>query len=201
MAWKREEESSPEFPARGSREPSPSSDRPPARLGPSVTIRGDLTGEEDLLIEGQLEGEVVVRQHSVTVGPSGRLKADVYGKRVVVEGEVAGSLYGVDEVVIRQAGTVQGSAVSPRVTIESGANFRGQIDMQSESVKKAFARWEAGPSEKQRRSEGGRGSSVSATPPRPPSSPAKSAAGSVKPKSPARSSSATAPPKAAAADG
>ena len=182
MAWKRtEEESSPEFPARGAREPSPPSDRPPARLGPSVTIRGDLTGEEDLLIEGQLEGEVVVRQHSVTVGRSGRLTADVYGKRVVVEGEVAGNLYGVDEVVIRQAGSVQGSAVSPRVTIESGANFRGQIDMQSDSVKQAFARWEAGPSETPRRPEGGRGSSVTAKPP-PPSTPSAKKSPSPTPK-------------------
>lgn len=178
MAWKRiEEESSPEFPARGAREPSPPSDRPPARLGPSVTIRGDLTGEEDLLIEGQLEGEVVVRQHSVTVGRSGRLTADVYGKRVVVEGEVAGNLYGVDEVVIRQAGSVEGSAVSPRVTIESGATFRGQIDMQSESVKQAFARWGSGPSpEKSRRPEGQSGSSVSAKSPPPSASAAKSSA-------------------------
>jgi len=198
MAWKREEESSPEFPARGAREPSPSSDRPPARLGPSVTIRGDLTGEEDLLIEGQLEGEVVVRQHSVTVGRSGRLTADVYGKRVVVEGEVTGSLYGVDEVVIRQAGSVQGSAVSPRVTIESGANFRGQIDMQTESVQQAFARWEAGPSEKQRRPEGQRGSSVSAKPPQPSTSSAKSSP--AKP-SPAKSSPGSPPPKAATAEG
>ena len=189
MAWKRnEEESSPEFPARGAREPSPSSDRPPARLGPSVTIKGDLTGEEDLLIEGQLEGEVVVRQHSVTVGRSGRLTADVYGKRVVVEGEVAGNLYGLEEVVVRQAGSVQGSAVSPRVTIESGASFRGQIDMQSESVKKAFAHWEAGPSESPRRPEGRRGSPVTATRQPPPSSPAKPSPGSP-------------PPKAAAADG
>ncbi len=183
MAWKKsEEESSPEFPTRGAREPSPPSDRPPARLGPSVTIKGDLTGEEDLLIEGQLEGEVVVRQHSVTVGRSGRLKADVYGKRVVVEGEVAGNLYGVDEVVIRQAGSVQGSAVSPRVTIESGASFRGQIDMQPESVKKSFAHWEAGPSEKPKQPEGRRGAADAATPSRPPSSPAKSSSGSATPK-------------------
>ena len=189
MAWKRtEEESSPEFPARGAREPSPSSNRPPARLGPSVTIRGDLTGEEDLLIEGQLEGEVVVRQHSVTVGRSGRLTADVYGKRVVVEGEVAGNLYGVDEVVVRQSGSVQGSAVSPRVTIESGASFRGQIDMQSDSVKKAFARWEAGPPKTQRPLEGRRGSSVPAS--SPPS-----------PNPPASKSPATPPPEAVAAEG
>jgi len=182
MAWKRNvEESSPEFPARGVREPTPSADRPPARLGPSVTIRGDLTGEEDLLIEGQLEGEVVVRQHSVTVGRSGRLTADVYGKRVVVEGEVAGNLYGVDEVVVRQAGSVHGSAVSPRVTIESGATFRGQIDMQSQSVEQAFARWEAGPSEEPRRTEGGRGSSVAAKPPSPSTSAAKPSPGSKPP--------------------
>ena len=181
-AWKRNDEvPAPEFPARGAREPSPSSDRPPARLGPSVTIRGDLTGEEDLLIEGQLEGEVVVRQHSVTVGRSGRLTADVYGKRVVVEGEVAGSLYGVEEVVIKQAGSVQGSAVSPRVTIESGANFRGQIDMQSDSVKQAFARWEAGPSEDKRRPEGRRGSSTTAAAPPPPRSPAKGSPASPPP--------------------
>ena len=120
MAWKRNEaEPSPEFPARGAREPSPSSDRPPARLGPSVTIRGDLTGEEDLLIEGQLEGEVVVRQHSVTVGRSGRLTADVYGKRVVVEGEAAGNLYGVDEVVIRQARTRRSPASRTAARIAS----------------------------------------------------------------------------------
>ena len=141
MAWKRNEmDAPPETPTRGVREPSPRSDRPPARLGPSVTIRGDLAGEEDLLIEGQLEGEVVVRQHSVTVGRSGRVRADVYGKRVVVEGEVAGSLYGVEEVVIRKAGKVEGSAVSPRVTLESGANFRGQIDMNADSVAQAFHR-------------------------------------------------------------
>lgn len=196
MAWKKsEEEASPEFPARGAREPSPSSDRPPARLGPSVTIRGDLTGEEDLLIEGQLEGEVVVRQHSVTVGRSGRLKADVYGKRVVVEGEVAGSLYGVDEVVVRKSGQVQGSAVSPRVTIESGANFRGQIDMQPESVKQAFARWEAGPSKTERRPETGHGSSVTAKRPSPPPSPP------AKSEKPTKDSSGSPPPKAAAAEG
>ena len=197
MAWKRnEDEAPPEFPTRGAREPSPPSGRPPARLGPSVTIRGDLTGEEDLLIEGQLEGEVVVRQHSVTVGRSGRLTADVYGKRVVVEGEVVGNLYGVDEVVIRQAGSVQGSAVSPRVTIESGATFRGQIDMQSQSVEQAFARWETGPSEKSRRPEGGRGSSAAATPPPAPTSPAKPSPGASPGPSPG-----TTPPKAAAAEG
>ena len=131
----------------------------------------------------------MVRQHSVTVGRSGRLTADVYGKRVVVEGEVAGNLYGVEEVVVRQAGSVQGSAVSPRVTIESGAVFRGQIDMQSQSVEKAFARWETGTSEKQRRPEGDRGSSVAAASPPPPSSAAKPSPGS------------SAPPKAAAAEG
>jgi cytoskeletal protein CcmA (bactofilin family) len=189
MAWKRnEDEAPPEFPARGAREPSPPPDRPPARLGPSVTIRGDLTGEEDLLVEGQLQGEVVVRQHSVTVGRSGRVEADVYGKRVVVEGEVTGNLYGVEEVVIRQAGSVKGSAVSPRVTIESGASFRGQIDMQSESVKQAFSRWEAGPPEPQRRAEGQPGSSAAAVSPSPADSQAKPT-----PKAPSR--------KAAGADG
>jgi cytoskeletal protein CcmA (bactofilin family) len=167
-------------------------------LGPSVTIRGDLAGEEDLLIEGQLEGEVVVRQHSVTVGRSGRVKADIYGKRVVVEGEVAGNLYGVDEVVIRQAGQVEGSAVSPRVTLESGANFRGQIDMNSDSVAKAFSRWEAGHPDPRRRPER-RGGTPSPTASAPPPEPSAEDEPAAKPADSAKQAPSAKPPAAESA--
>ncbi|MDH3255662.1 MAG: polymer-forming cytoskeletal protein [Acidobacteriota bacterium] len=109
---------------------------PPARpgaiatLGPSIVIKGDLTGEEDLVIEGRVEGEIRLTKNSVTVGKNGRVKADIYGKRVHVDGEVRGNLYGDQEIVIRASGRVQGNLVSPRVTLENGSKFKGAIDME-----------------------------------------------------------------------
>jgi cytoskeletal protein CcmA (bactofilin family) len=102
-----------------------------AAIGPSISIKGDVVGGEDLLVEGKVEGEIRVKNHSVTVGRSGQVKADVHAKSVVVEGEVFGSLYGQEDVSIRQSGKVQGNIVAPRVTLEDGSTFRGSIDMRS----------------------------------------------------------------------
>ena len=107
-----------------------------ATIGPSISIKGDVVGDEDLLIEGKVEGEIRVKNHSVTVGGSGQVKADVYAKSIQVEGEVLGSLYGQEDASIRQSGRVQGNIVAPRVTLEDGSSFRGSIDMRSpESAK------------------------------------------------------------------
>ena len=128
--WKKTEVSPP-----GS-SPSPAPSAPPARsgpiatLGPSIVIKGDLTGEEDLIIEGRVEGEIRLTKNSVTVGRNGRVRADIHGKRVHVEGEVRGNLYGHDEIVIRASGRVQGNLTSPRVTLENGSKFKGSIDME-----------------------------------------------------------------------
>ena len=100
-----------------------------AVIGSSISIKGDLTGEEDLLIEGRLEGKVELRRHSVTVGKSGHIKADIYGKTITVEGTVEGNLYGEEQLIVRQSGTVRGNIVSPRVALEDGSNFKGSIDM------------------------------------------------------------------------
>ncbi len=99
-----------------------------ATIGPSISIRGDICGEGDLLIEGQVEGGIRLRQHDVTVGRSGRVEADVHGKRICVEGQVKGDLFG-EEVVIRKSGRVEGNATAPRVVLEDGCNFRGEINM------------------------------------------------------------------------
>jgi cytoskeletal protein CcmA (bactofilin family) len=98
-------------------------------IGPSITIKGDLIGEEDLLIEGCVEGKIDFRRHTVTVGKSGRIKADVFGKSITVEGEVDGNLYGEEHLVLRQSSTVRGNITAPRVSLEDGANFKGNIDM------------------------------------------------------------------------
>jgi cytoskeletal protein CcmA (bactofilin family) len=100
-----------------------------AVIGPTVTIKGDLSGEEDLLIEGRVEGKVEFRHHSVTVGKNGRIKADIYGKSIMVEGNVEGNLFGDEQLIVRQSGTVRGNIVSPRVALEDGSNFKGSIDM------------------------------------------------------------------------
>ena len=101
-----------------------------ASLGPSITIKGDLSGGEDLLIEGRVEGQVSVPKHGVTIGKSGRVTADVYSKTIVVEGEVKGNLYGDENVVVRQSGRVEGNIKAPRVSLEGGSTFRGSIDME-----------------------------------------------------------------------
>jgi len=98
-------------------------------IGPTISIKGDLRGEEDLLIEGRVEGKVEFQQHSVTVGKDGQIKADIRGKAITVEGNVEGNLFGEEQLIVRQTGTVRGNIVSPRVVLEDGSNFKGNIDM------------------------------------------------------------------------
>jgi len=103
--------------------------REQAVIGSTISIKGDLTGEEDLAIEGKLEGKIELRRHSVTIGKNGRIKGDIYGKVITVEGTVEGNLYGEEQLIVRQSGTVRGNIVAPRVALEDGSNFKGSIDM------------------------------------------------------------------------
>jgi len=108
---------------------SPAPVREQAVIGSTIFIKGDLTGEEDLAIEGRLEGKIELRRHSITIGKNGRIKGDIYGKSISVEGTVEGNLYGEEQLVLRQSGTVRGNIVAPRVALEDGSNFKGSIDM------------------------------------------------------------------------
>ncbi|MFQ5349697.1 MAG: polymer-forming cytoskeletal protein [Thermoanaerobaculia bacterium] len=131
MAWKRNE---PESPARSAPAPAVRPSRRPgesATIGASIRIKGDLSGDEDLLIQGRIQGQVNLLSHNVTVGPSGRVKADIRGRTIRIEGEVNGNLYGEEEIVIRASGRVQGNLQAPRVTLENGSTFKGSIDMDS----------------------------------------------------------------------
>jgi cytoskeletal protein CcmA (bactofilin family) len=102
-----------------------------ALIGSTIEIKGSIVGDEDLLVEGRVDGKIELRQHSVTVGKCGRIKADIYGRSIVVLGEVDGNLYGEEQIILRQSSNVRGNLVAPRVTLEDGANFRGSIDMSS----------------------------------------------------------------------
>jgi cytoskeletal protein CcmA (bactofilin family) len=99
-------------------------------IGKSVVIKGELNGSEDLTIEGHVEGTIQLKDHVLTIGPNGRIKAQVFAKSVVVLGEVTGNVTASDKVDIRDNGSVDGDIISPRVAIAEGAHFRGSVDMQ-----------------------------------------------------------------------
>jgi cytoskeletal protein CcmA (bactofilin family) len=108
--------------------------KPPAKgehaaIGPSIRIKGDLAGDEDLVIQGQVEGTVSLPDNLLTVGSSGQLNATVSARVIDVEGRVEGDLNGQEQVVLRRAGNVRGNIVAPRVTLEDGCHFKGSIDM------------------------------------------------------------------------
>jgi cytoskeletal protein CcmA (bactofilin family) len=103
-----------------------------ATVGPSINIKGEISGEEDLTIQGRVEGTINLNQNNVTIVRDGCVKGDVCAKIISVEGEVEGDLFGEEKVVVREKGVVRGNAMAPRVNIEDGAKFKGNIDMESE---------------------------------------------------------------------
>ncbi|HEY7213807.1 MAG TPA: polymer-forming cytoskeletal protein [Thermoanaerobaculia bacterium] len=144
MAWKRDDqptsshpEPTPATPPRPAATPSPApvSSEPPRRteratIGPSIFIKGDLSGEEDLVIEGRVEGKVDLKQNNVTVGKNGRVKADIFGRIVTIEGEVDGNVFAREQAILRQSGAIRGNITAPRVVLEDGSRFKGSIDME-----------------------------------------------------------------------
>jgi len=154
--WKRDEAVKPTGPSSG---PAPTPSAPPAaeaartpstpiepqrgmerttvNIGKSVVIKGELSGSEDLTIEGQVDGKIELRQNVLTIGPNGRIKAQVFAKAVIILGEVTGNVTATEKVDIRDNGSVDGDIAAPRVAIAEGAHFRGSIDMQKQGGKPA----------------------------------------------------------------
>jgi len=147
MAWKREEPLRPtNVPVNPAQAPSyspvlsggfdqPQGEQRPmnedlASIGKSIVINGELSGSEDLTVEGQVEGKIELRDHVLTVGSNGRIKAQVSAKAIVVFGQVTGNLTASEKVDIKENGSVDGDIVAPRVAIADGSHFRGSIDMQ-----------------------------------------------------------------------
>lgn len=109
---------------------SRTSDRP-ANIGKSVQINGDLTGNEDLVIEGKLEGKVLLKAHQLTIGANGRIRGEIRAKAVTVVGQLVGNIKADDKVEISASGSMEGDIHAPRIVIVDGANFRGSVDMSS----------------------------------------------------------------------
>lgn len=110
------------------RVPEPTA-RGTAMIGKTITIKGDITGDENLVIEGRVDGTIHLKGNDLTVGQSGKVTANLSANVVRIDGEVNGDIVGVEKVVITKTGKVQGNIVGPRVTLEDGAKFKGSIDM------------------------------------------------------------------------
>jgi cytoskeletal protein CcmA (bactofilin family) len=108
-------------------------------IGKSVVIKGELNGSEDLTIEGHVEGTIQLKDNVLTIGPNGKIKAQIFAKSVIVLGEVTGNVTASDKVDIRDNGSVDGDLISPRVAIAEGAHFRGSVDMQRKAGQNAQA--------------------------------------------------------------
>ena len=117
-------------------------------IGKSVIIKGELNGSEDLTIEGQVEGKIELRQNVLTIGPNGKIKAQVFAKSVIILGEVTGNVTATEKVDIRDNGSVDGDIAAPRVAIAEGAHFRGSIDMQRTGGKAGESKGETRPEQK-----------------------------------------------------
>jgi cytoskeletal protein CcmA (bactofilin family) len=111
--------------------PTTSADRSSgtARLGASLHVKGEITGNEDLAIDGSVEGLVQLEDRKLTIGASARLTADVIAREVVVYGNVKGNLRARDRIEIKKDGSVVGDLTTARIMIEDGASFKGSIEI------------------------------------------------------------------------
>jgi len=133
--WKKDDEQTAAGPSVAA-PPSPEAAKAPppprtthATIGPSIVIKGEVSGNEDLVIQGEIDGSVALDLHSVTVGGGGRVKANISGRVITIEGEVEGDLTAQEQIILRGSATVLGDLKAPRVVLEDGASFRGLVDM------------------------------------------------------------------------
>lgn len=140
--WRNKEEETHPQPAR---EPAPAVEAPapratpgkaPARVGRTLSIKGELAGDEDLVVDGEYSGTIELGGHSFTVGAQGRVQADVHAREIVIEGTLRGKLCATERLMIARTGNVVGDLVAARVVIEDGAYFKGSIDIQKPGEEK-----------------------------------------------------------------
>ncbi len=115
-------------------------------IGQSICIRGELTGDEDLTIEGRVEGKIDLKDHNLTIGPKGRIQAEVNAKTVTVRGEVSGNVHAGERVELAETGRVIGDIVAPRIVIADGARFKGTVDMSGGDISSKSSNRSAGQS-------------------------------------------------------
>jgi cytoskeletal protein CcmA (bactofilin family) len=105
-----------------------------AIIGQSIHIKGELTGNEDLTIDGTVEGNIELKENNLTIGPNGNIKADINAKTVTIVGEAQGNVTAVEKVEIRETGKLRGNITAPRGVIADGAFFKGSVEMEKKPM-------------------------------------------------------------------
>jgi cytoskeletal protein CcmA (bactofilin family) len=105
-----------------------------ATIGKSIIIKGDLSGDEDLIIDGKVEGRIQLPNNEITIGADGRITADIEAKGIIVVGKTAGNLSATEKVEVQATGSVDGDITAPRLQIHEGAVVNGSISMTKSAV-------------------------------------------------------------------
>jgi|TARA_B100000686_G_scaffold303146_1_gene339753 cytoskeletal protein CcmA (bactofilin family) len=106
----------------------------PSVLGPTLKLKGELSGGEELIIQAAVEGLIAHHTKSLTVGRFGRVKANIHANVIIIEGTVEGDLTGDEEIIIKNTGKVTGNLFAPRIMVEHGATFNGRIEMKLKDI-------------------------------------------------------------------
>jgi cytoskeletal protein CcmA (bactofilin family) len=106
-----------------------------AQIGKSVLIKGELSGSEDLYLDGQVEGSIALKGNSLTVGPNGQIKGSVEAKGVVVQGKLEGNIHASERVELRKSAIVTGDITTQRISIEEDAYLKGKVDVNRADAK------------------------------------------------------------------
>jgi len=101
----------------------------PSSIAPGLKIRGELSGSSDLYIDGEAQGKIALPDSRVTIGPNGRVQADIEAREIIIEGTVEGNLKARESVRLGSSSKVQGSVLTPRIGIDDGAKLRGKVEM------------------------------------------------------------------------
>jgi len=111
-----------------------------AHIGKSVIIRGELSGSEDLYLDGEVEGSIELHEHNLTIGPHGRVRANVQARDIIVHGKVDGNVHGSERVELKRSAVLVGDISTQRIVIEDGAYFKGAIDIKKDGKTKSDAK-------------------------------------------------------------
>lgn len=109
-------------------------------IGKSVVIRGELTGNEDLYLDGEIEGTINLRDHKLVIGPNGKIKATITARDLVLHGKVEGNITASERVELKRSCSLHGDVATQRIAIEDGAYFKGAIDIKEQKETRTEAR-------------------------------------------------------------
>jgi cytoskeletal protein CcmA (bactofilin family) len=110
-----------------------------AHIGKSVVIKGELSGSEDLYVDGVVEGTIELQGNNLVIGPNGRVRANVNAKGVVVQGKLEGDIRASERAELRKSAVAVGDIYTQRIAVEDGAYFKGKVDIQREAAKPSSA--------------------------------------------------------------